>query len=472
MYKYQNLCKVAIVILTWNGFSALATVYDSDGSSANIQSIHDTLAQDGDTITLPSGTFNWTGAVWITKAITLKGNSTTNAPANSASIDNTIVLDNHAFGQNVGLIQMKAPGGQRVTGITFMKGTSQQMDSNGIIKIEGTIPSRVDHCVFDHLYMSPVISVNDYNYGVIDHNVKRNAVSNEGIVHFTMGGASNDHGDTPWTQPAGYGEPSFFFVEDNWSAGGMDLTLGSKVVVRYNTFQQANMANHGTGMTWHDGRGSRAIEIYNNTWNLQQGYHSLTATNGGPVIIHDNVIRRYPGDGPVTGLSIQYYRQFTDYSSPFYMADGNNAWDQNNAGVLVRGLDQPGLGQQVGTMDRANPRWMQQATEPCYEWNNVNDNGTAIHYAIGGNNTTILLGRDYFNDTPMPGYTSYVYPHPLVTGGDATPTPQPTSTPAATPTMTPTPQPSSTPTATPRPTATSTPRHTPRPRPSDAPEKG
>ena len=24
---------------------------------------------------------------------------------------------------------------------------------------------------------------------------------------------------------------------------------------------------------------------------------------------------------------------------------------------------------------------------------------------------------DYFNDTPMPGYTPYTYPHPLVSGG-------------------------------------------------------
>jgi Predicted solute binding protein len=52
MCKYQTLR--AIVILIWNGFSALATIYDSDGSS-NVQSIYDTLAQNGDTIALPAG---------------------------------------------------------------------------------------------------------------------------------------------------------------------------------------------------------------------------------------------------------------------------------------------------------------------------------------------------------------------------------------------------------------------------------
>jgi len=53
MGNIRTLCRSAIVMATWNGFSALATVYDSDGSSTNIQSIHDTLAVDGDTITLP-----------------------------------------------------------------------------------------------------------------------------------------------------------------------------------------------------------------------------------------------------------------------------------------------------------------------------------------------------------------------------------------------------------------------------------
>ena len=25
-------------------------------------------------------------------------------------------------------------------------------------------------------------------------------------------------------------------------------------------------------------------------------------------------------------------------------------------------------------------------------------------------------GRDYYNNTPMPGYKPYIYPHPLVSG--------------------------------------------------------
>jgi hypothetical protein len=60
-------------MLIWNGFPAFATVYNSDGSSTNIQYIHDNLAVDGDTIAIPAGTFSWTTTLTITKAITLQG---------------------------------------------------------------------------------------------------------------------------------------------------------------------------------------------------------------------------------------------------------------------------------------------------------------------------------------------------------------------------------------------------------------
>jgi len=57
MSKFRLICRSAIVIVTWSGFSALGTVYNSDGTAAGVQYLHDNFAQDGDTITLPAGTF-------------------------------------------------------------------------------------------------------------------------------------------------------------------------------------------------------------------------------------------------------------------------------------------------------------------------------------------------------------------------------------------------------------------------------
>jgi hypothetical protein len=469
--------------------------WQSDGSAGNVQQIHNTQAVDGDTITIPAGTFSWTATVRLTKAITLKGQTIRND--DGTSIDNTIIQDNIPLTANNGLIELKAPGGQRVTGITFVQGRTQ-MQSNGIIRVAGTTPTRIDHCVFDHVYFSPMIGVSDYNYGVIDHNTKRNPVSNEGLAHFTMGFQSATHGDPPWRLPAGYGGPDFFFVEDNLSYGGIDLTLGSKVVVRHNKFVYANMASHGTGQTFHDGRAARAVEIYNNEFDLAQNYHALTASNGGGAVVHDNKIVAL--DGGVNGIDMQVYRMIYNFGPPFFGANGSSLWDYNAteadgshvdgrppylfaSGTLtsvsnghpytatdstknwpknrwrgysirrlsdgatavissnttntlwieqwqsqgfavgntyeirkaIQVLDQPGLGAQTGTMNRNNPRWMQQASEPCYSWNNKDQNNNLVNFiaAIGG--TTLVEGRDYFNNTPMPGYTPYVYPHPLIT---------------------------------------------------------
>jgi hypothetical protein len=49
--------------------------------------------------------------------------------------------------------------------------------------------------------------------------------------------------------------------------------------------------------------------------------------------------------------------------------------------------------------------WNNQVTEPCYSWNNGKANfegGRGVRPEV-----------HYFNNTPMPGYTPYTYPHPL-----------------------------------------------------------
>src|SRR5512133_2230258 len=66
---------VAFVMLILSGLSALAKVYDSDGSAGSVQALHN-AAHDGDTITLPAGTFSWTARLNITKGITIQGQTT------------------------------------------------------------------------------------------------------------------------------------------------------------------------------------------------------------------------------------------------------------------------------------------------------------------------------------------------------------------------------------------------------------
>jgi hypothetical protein len=128
---------------------------------------------------------------------------------------------------------------------------------------------------------------------------------------------------------------------------------------------------------------------------------------------------------------------------------------------VLQALDQPGAGAS-DPISGANPTptWLHQVREGCYSWNNVYmPNGH--HKNWRPESPGLLEGRDYFSDTPLPGYAPYTYPHPLTDGGGTSPTPTPSAT--TTPTATPTPSPTSPPSPTPVPTPSATPTATPTP---------
>jgi hypothetical protein len=92
-----------------------------------------------------------------------------------------------------------------------------------------------------------------------------------------------------------------------------------------------------------------------------------------------------------------------------------NTGDTYQIWKVVHSLDQPGLGK--GDLLKGLPgrpkKWPRQATEPCYSWNNTAlEDGTARN--LSSTEPSIKGGRDFFNETPKPGYTPYTYPHPLV----------------------------------------------------------
>src|SRR6266487_4134101 len=116
-----------------------ATVYYSDGSAANVQALHNS-AQDGDTITLPSGTFSWATGVTMTKMITLQGPGT-----GTGGGDQTVIIDNYASGQPLLTFQAGSSSASRITGITVKSGSGSLKDG-GTINIKGPGNVRIDHC--------------------------------------------------------------------------------------------------------------------------------------------------------------------------------------------------------------------------------------------------------------------------------------------------------------------------------------
>src|SRR6266581_8328667 len=166
LIDHRDAIGTLLFTLILSGFSAPrcgATVYQSNGSVANVQALHN-AALDGDTITLPAGTYSWTSRLNITKGITLQGATTIVGPSsNPTVIDATIIQDNTPrSGPSVGIIRaiMSPSQSFRLTGLTFEAGSSTTYaDGNGAIHLlsQGNWPNtsmRVDHCHFKWLYQS------------------------------------------------------------------------------------------------------------------------------------------------------------------------------------------------------------------------------------------------------------------------------------------------------------------------------
>jgi|GEM_PF-855241 len=204
------------------------------------------------------------------------------------------------------------------------------------------------------------------------------------------------------------------------------------------------------------GTGGNILVDSSKAWTTNQwvGYCVKRASDGATAVILSNTS---------TTLTVAQWQ-----SQNF--ASGNN-YQIHKALALI---DQPGRG--AGDLisgDIPAAAWPHQALEPCYSWNNVYvPDASYINWApLPSTAHHLHEGTEYFSDTPMPRYTPYIYPHPLVTGYPTqTPTPSPTPAPPP-PTATPTPGATSTPTpaATSTPTATVTPAPSTTPSPTPAP---
>src|SRR5262249_20159889 len=175
MRKFLSLAAGLSFLGTANAFG---TDWPSDGSEANVQAIHDTNAHDGDTITLPAGTFIWTVGVNLIKGITVRGQTTITGAgtATCTADDQTIIIDQKLRSLGGGLISAFIPAGKsfRLTGVTLRHGTVGTVHSGGAVAFvsSGGLASsvRMDHCHLDNLIWEQSFLVNGWIYGVDDHN--------------------------------------------------------------------------------------------------------------------------------------------------------------------------------------------------------------------------------------------------------------------------------------------------------------
>ena len=491
---------ILLFIFILSGFSGPrcgATVYHSNGTAESVRFFHDNQAQNGDTITLPAGIFAWTTKVTISKAITLQG----------AGVGSTIVKDAVQSGQ---LIHWSLVAGlpSRLTGIEFQDGgrLTTADAPGGILRVDGSNTNgssfRWDHCKWNDLNG---YSVFDTVIGVIDHNSFVKTHRRYTIyVYGSRWNGQGIYGDGSWAAPTGFGSSQFLFIENNTFTNNdpvyfgliTDALAGARFVLRYNAIYNGYPTDHGTESGGRI-RGSRAMEVYNNTYTGTNMANFAGGSRSSRVLFHHNTISGY-WDHPI--FTLGNWRNFYPFT-PWGGADGTNAWDVNEPTVFFTGtatsnssgtsvtvsganwaqnqwagytirrtsnncnsntitfawinsntsntisytdnggyftpslafcagdtfeirkvdhaIDQPGrAGGSLITGDPPiRPAGWSQATEPCYSWNN----GQARFSAGPG----VRADVHYFDNTPMPGYAPYVYPHPLVTA-------QPNAAPSAT----------------------------------------
>lgn len=307
----------------WSGTGGgtfTGATWASNGSASNIQTLHDSSASDGDTITIPAGTFTWTTTVTISKAIRLQG----------AGIGVTIIRDS-ASPSNLLIWNLVANKPSRMTGIEFTNDGSPTRGSPYIIELRGGVANtdarsmRVDHCKFDHLLGLSIAPIDIL--GVIDNNTF--LFTPNQIPLYVYHGNWNNQGPFAggsWNDASYFGSSKFLFVENNTftndgtAYAAMDGYKGARVVFRYNTLASCFVEIHGTDSAGIY-RGGRAYEIYNNTFTGSPAY--LAGCRSAVVRIHDNT--------GVNGLNINLLvdRSFYPFGQ-WGTADGTNVWDVND----------------------------------------------------------------------------------------------------------------------------------------------
>src|SRR5437763_15520512 len=281
-------------------------------------------ASDGDTVTVPPGMVTWSTQLTITKHITLQG----------AGIGQTVIYDNAPKGGDQHLILVKLSGDNppfRLTGFEFAIPANYTVIAQpygvGILEFQGgggtVVPGmsanvRIDHC---KIKVAGVAMTFRNVLGLVDHVEWIDCGLLNPTTAYYWGGwqsaciympkwGGKDWGHGSWADAANWGTDKFLFFEDCSFTGvrrnnilfPIDAYEGARYVARHCTFKDARVG--GTG-TEGQGRGTKEVECYNNTFISSEFIGSAQSCTSGTILVHDNLETNYRN-----GIRMQAYRQF------------------------------------------------------------------------------------------------------------------------------------------------------------------
>jgi hypothetical protein len=355
------------------------------GSSLDIQAAIN-LANTGDTVVIPAGTFLFSGQVFAPDGISIVG---------AGGRDQTFLIKNDDLSEWHAMITVDAKTGQpfKFSGITMQGRLDALQGANRTtavttVKDQGLLikGAAKNIQIFDSRFtkflragiefLGSAGTVPGEQTGVI----YRNEFIDNWYTNLGYGIAINGVTST-WSRPQLLGTANALFIEDNFfdlNRHCVTSNNGANYVARYNTvkdnYQDAQSFDaHGLTPSWP--RGARSVEIYGNT-----------VTNS---------ITRYAGAGIRGGGGVIW----------------GNTWTGVSHGVVVY-LDTPPTSTPLTTYQA-----LDQIGKPdgLYIWNNVSSGDTVYKNPAtvpNGIDYWLQLNRDYFLTAKL-GYTPYTYPHPL-----------------------------------------------------------
>lgn len=387
----------------------------------------------GDTVVLPAGGAYWTNILNINQGITLIGAG-----------PGLTIITNGAWGapsyESLINVQNTYPNFVRISGFSVTDSSATYADLN-IGGMGQTSYFRVDHMQFLNISKSG-ITPNGWAVGDIDHCY---------FCSQTNGGATGvsitGEGAYSWdTRPPTWGDSNRVYIETcgfYWYAaafnanGAVDSYNGARWCFRYNQVTNINVGCHGTDSSGSE-RSTHSYEVYNNNFynETSSTYLALGGFRGGTGLFFSNTVTGHQY-ACIDVLNYRYsgtnvYGGTTPCCNPWGPVTGTNWLDGNQDTNGWPPYDS--IGRTSPTIYYSNTvapngiatGYTVQASQPTYAWSNT-CNGAACPITVGNvyvnvgayayippASTGIQENRDYFNDTPMPGYTPLVYPYPGV----------------------------------------------------------
>lgn len=380
-------------------------------------------ATTGDTVVIPDGSCAWSRGVQLGG----RGLHITGASKWGTSITH------NAGAASLFALAEHASLSTRLSNIRFVQGSGGAEAWQGMfIRVDAVPAGRpvlIDNNAFKQTKGGQRAIRVAVNRGVIWQNEFDAAGVDAQAIAFT---ALQDDVPPSWSSPDTIGARDAagnrnVYLEDNtfrrFPNQCLDVDENSRVVIRHNLFDHAAIASHGadTGV-----KGTRHWELYDNEFVFTSfgdcdGSKTMPVSRyfyvrGGTGVIADNIVRDLSSCAWGTPVEFNLQQQAL----------------RRNAGEYACYSGAYPMPYQIG-WDFDGKDWK---VSPIYVWGNTGTGANAEMLGTSDYNPNecgpgakrtsdyVQPGREYLYGVAKPGYTKYVYPHPLRGGGSPPPAPQ------------------------------------------------